>query len=243
MTKNDEWWSVCQTLLWIVERDHIRLEQAGHLKQMRALKLLPKLTAVSGNDGRPPIPLEAAGHELLRAARTGRVEIQGRKYGSALPTRVPVNSLDVLADHRGQACIGAPGMYRGNETYWGALYVRAGDCIREWAPRPDLAATVPDAAPERTSLSGEAVAIPTAPVTAQIAATPVAKRRHAHNEIREDEPVLKRMKEAIDCGEASSPHKAALLEARKITQKSSGKDVDTTLRRLKRKYKNNFPGP
>jgi hypothetical protein len=67
-----------------------------------------------------------------------------------------------------------------------------------------------------------------------------AKRRSAHNKINDDAAVF-RMKKALKAKEASSPNNAALIEAQKLTNLSSGKPVERVQRRLKGKFKKAHP--
>jgi hypothetical protein len=67
-----------------------------------------------------------------------------------------------------------------------------------------------------------------------------AKRRSVHNEI-DDSALVARMKKALDAKEASSPNNAALIEARKLTNQTSGKAVEAVQRRLKGKFQKTFP--
>jgi hypothetical protein len=114
---------------------------------------------------------------------------------------------------------------------------KVGDWLTErritylWQFEQALAREFPDGA----QLGGEQArgsALPSTPAS--------RKGRRAHNNIDDDAPI-KRMNLAITKSNVSM-NQAALIEARKITGKVSGTEVDSVKSRLKRKYTVKYGG-
>jgi hypothetical protein len=135
-----QWWSIVQAVAWMVERSERAVERAMKVPLLRSLKrMTPRLVPTSTGDS-PPISLDAAPGELLRAVREDRVTIRGQLRGVAELNTVPVQLGDKLQDHKGAPCIGGTDVYRGGR-FWSGLFIRSEDCMRLW-PAPVRTPTV-----------------------------------------------------------------------------------------------------
>jgi hypothetical protein len=120
-------------LVWIVTRNEARVWEASGATAFAEVirkKLAPN---VSLKD--PPIPAEAALHELKRAASKKQITIIGRRRGTEEAKQVPVDGVSVLLDHRGRAIVGYPSFYRDGD-YWTHLVVRPAECKARWPVDP-----------------------------------------------------------------------------------------------------------
>jgi hypothetical protein len=146
------WWSVPQAAVWISTRsDKAVVEAAGDLAlydaiRRRNLRRMSPLLPVSV-DGSLPIQLEAAPHDLCRAACTERLKIKGSKWGTEESETVPIAAgfsvVDRYEEREGYcrativdpaSAIGEIGYNYQYTNYWKHLYVSAAECRACWPP-------------------------------------------------------------------------------------------------------------
>jgi hypothetical protein len=98
-------------------------------------------------DGSVPIPLEAAPHNLYRAACAGRLKIMGSRWGTEESDAVPIAAGFSVVDHYEEregycwaaivdpaSAIGQVNYNRRHTNYWKHLYVSAAECRACWPP-------------------------------------------------------------------------------------------------------------
>ena len=128
-----EWWTLPQALVWIVTRKEAQVWEASGataFDEVIRRKLAPNISLKD-----PPIPAEAALHELKRAASKNQISIIGRRRGTEEAKPIPVDDYSVLCDRRGRAIVGTPSSYRDGD-YWTHLVVRPAECKARWPVEP-----------------------------------------------------------------------------------------------------------
>jgi hypothetical protein len=127
------WWTLPQALVWIVTRREARVLEASGATAFD--EVIRRNLAPNFSSKDPPIPAEAALHELKRAASKNQISIIGRRWGTEEAKQVPVDDSSVLGDRRGRAIVGTPSSYRDGD-YWTHLVVRPAECKARWPIEP-----------------------------------------------------------------------------------------------------------
>jgi hypothetical protein len=91
------WWTVLEAIAWIVARSDEAVADAGlaakTFNDLRSQELRP----ASGGEA-PPVSLEAAPFDLMRAAEAKRVSIWGRYCGTEALNRLKIDGDHVISD-------------------------------------------------------------------------------------------------------------------------------------------------
>jgi hypothetical protein len=128
------WWSVPQTLVWIVTRSESQVLRAANLRTTASLLRLTGIRSPSVPE-EPPMTLAAAPDELAHTWQTRRIALYGREWGKGPSRSIRRRSGLCLRDQHGEVCLGDRTLYFDTRKFWSSLSVRADDCRRCW-PSP-----------------------------------------------------------------------------------------------------------
>jgi hypothetical protein len=166
-TLSSPWWSIPQTIIWIVTRSESQVLRADGVRTMAGLGSMIGIRWASGLD-EPPVSLAAAPDELLQAWQARRIALFGRKWGKE-PSRLILGLSGLrLHDYRREVCLGDRTVYFDTRPFWSNLSVRADDCKRCWpepatrtqpASRPFVAARRPSDSEVRAFIAAKRKAL------------------------------------------------------------------------------------
>jgi hypothetical protein len=141
------WWSIPQTIVWIFSRNETEAA-ANHPTVASLQQLLPGLIPFATED-KPPLSLNDACAELMRAAKAREIDISGERGG--VRALVPMHELNAPALVENTLLPDGNGMYvcvpsiiekrqalqPDSGRFWVHLWMRADDCMKRWPPRRD----------------------------------------------------------------------------------------------------------
>jgi hypothetical protein len=194
-----------------------------------------RLTPVRGPSF-PPISIEAAALELLRALQAGKLKVVARKRNTMPAATLNVQSRHVIRDFKGSVVIGEPEFWRGSGDYWGDLLFDASDCKAVWPKQPgdnfraaplqgDVAAQAGGSGD--TFEAGQEEREPLAPVRVP----PVLRREGSGNTPYVDDGFVDEGVEALLTGQAKSARAAAEMFPEERLQ-GRGASITSTRRRI-----------